>query len=100
MQEPLSEIAPDSRTDDELTLSKLIIIPWEEITQNKLRTSIGYEKYVTFHNLDYIQPIQFQSVRLLQESLQSPSPVQEQILKCQHCQRVGYIEYQCFNLHH
>jgi hypothetical protein len=39
------------------------------------------------------------SVGLLQESSHSPALVQEQILICQHCQRVGHIEDQCFDLH-
>jgi hypothetical protein len=31
------------------TLSKPIIIPWEEIIYNKNRTGLGYDKKVTFH---------------------------------------------------
>jgi hypothetical protein len=54
----LSEIAPDSSTDDvQLSLPKQIIRPWEEIKNNKHRTSIGYEKGVTFHISDYTKPI-------------------------------------------
>jgi hypothetical protein len=67
--------------------------------RTSIEPGIGYEKDVTFHNPDYTKPIQFQSVGLLQESSHSPAPVQEQILICQHCQRVGHMEDQCFDLH-
>ena len=43
--------------------------------------------------------IQFQSVGLLQESSDPPALVQENISICQHCQRVGHMKYQCFDLH-
>jgi hypothetical protein len=82
-----------------LPFSKLIIKPWEEIRHTKHRTCIRYEKEVTFHIPDDNKPIQFQSVGLLQENSYSPAPIQEQILICQHCQRVGHMEYQCFDLH-
>jgi hypothetical protein len=50
IQKQLSEPTSDSSTDeDQIPLSKTIIRPWEEIRNNKHRTSIGYEKEVTFH---------------------------------------------------
>jgi hypothetical protein len=97
-QQQFSETTPDSSTNkDQLPLSKQIIRPREEIRHKKHKTSLGYEKDVTFHNPDYTKPIQFQSVGLLQES--SHAPVQEQTSICQHCQRVGKFEDQCFDLH-
>jgi hypothetical protein len=107
VQEQLSEPTSDTSADEDevvheqvqLSLSKPIIRPWEEIRDNKHITCIGYEKEVTFHIPDYTKPIQFQSVGLLQESSYSPAPVQEQIPKCQHCHRVGHMEDQCFDLH-
>jgi hypothetical protein len=70
----------------QLPLSKTIIIAWEEIIKKNHRTSIGYEKEVTFHIPDYTKLIWFQSVGLLQENLYSISIVQEHISKCQHSQ--------------
>jgi hypothetical protein len=81
------------------TLSKPIIRPWEEIIYNKNRTGLGYDKEVTFHIPDYSKPIQFQSVGFLQEVSTSPVQVQHQNAKCQHCNRVGHMENQCFDLH-
>jgi hypothetical protein len=100
VQQQLSETTPDSSTYKvQLSLSKWIIRPWEEIRNNKHRTGIGYEKDVTFHIHDYTKLIQFQSVGLLQDGSHSPTPFQEQFQKCQHCQRVGHMEDQCFDLH-
>jgi hypothetical protein len=107
MQEQLSEPTSNTSADEDevvceqvqLSLCKPIIRPWEEIKDNKHRTSIGYEKEVTFHIPDYTKPIQFQSVGFLQESLYSPAPVQDKIPKCQHCHQVGHMEDQCFDLH-
>jgi hypothetical protein len=81
------------------SLSKIIIGPWEEIRHNKHKTCIRYENEVTFHIPNYTKPIQFQSVGLLQEGSRSSASVQEQIHKCQHSQRVGHMEDQCFDLH-
>jgi hypothetical protein len=59
-QQQLNETAPNSSTDDvQLSLSKPVIRPWEEIRHNKHRTGIRYEKDVTFHIPDYTKPIQF-----------------------------------------
>jgi hypothetical protein len=107
VQEQLSEPTSYTSADEDevvheqvqLSLSKPIIRPWEEIRDNKHITCIRYEKEVTFHILDYTKPIQFQSVGFLQESSYSPAPVQEKIPKCQHCHRVGHMEDQCFDLH-
>jgi hypothetical protein len=82
------------------TLSKPIIIPWEEIIYNKNRIGLGYDKEVTFHIPDYSRPIKLQSARFLQEASTSPVQVQHQNDKCQHCNRVGHKENQCFDLHH
>jgi hypothetical protein len=81
------------------TLSKPIIRPWEEIIYNKNRTGLGYDKEVTFHIPDYSRPIKFQSAGFLQEASTSPVQVQNQNDKCQHCNRVGHKENQCFDLH-
>jgi hypothetical protein len=102
VQQQLSEPTPTpySNTDeDQLSLSKQIIRPWEEIKINRHSTGIRYGKDVTFHNLDYNKPIHFQIVGILQESSGSPAPIQEQIPICQHYQRVGHMEDQCFDLH-
>jgi hypothetical protein len=56
MQAQLSETTPDTSGDEDevvheqvqLSLSKPIDRPWEEIRVNKHRTRIGYEKEVTF----------------------------------------------------
>jgi hypothetical protein len=99
-QKQLSEPASDSSTnEDQLSLSKPVIRPWEQIINNKHKIDIEYEKDVTFHNLDYTKLIQFQSVGLLQDGSHSPAPVQEKIQKCQHCQRVGHMKEKCFDLH-
>jgi hypothetical protein len=65
VQEKLSEPTSDTSADEDevvheqvqLSLSKPIIRPWEEIKDNKHKTSIGYEKKVTFHIPDYTKPI-------------------------------------------
>ena len=54
-------------------LPKSIIRPWEELVHNKYRTSLGYDKDVSFHILDYSKPIKFQSAGFLHDS--SPSAV-------------------------
>jgi len=53
-------------------LAKHIIRPWEKIVHNKHRTSLGYEKDLCFHILDYSKPIQFQSAGFIHDS--SPIP--------------------------
>jgi hypothetical protein len=56
----------------QLSLSKPIIRPWEEINDNKNRPGLVYDKEVTFHTVNYSKSIQFQSVGFLQEVLTSP----------------------------
>jgi hypothetical protein len=74
----LSEPSPYSNTNDiQLSLSKHIIRPWEEIINNKNITDIRYEKEVTLHILDYTKSIEFQIVGMLKESSHSPILVQE-----------------------
>ena len=68
-----------------------MIRAWEVIINNKCIISLGYEKEVSFHILDYSKPIQFQSTRFLQENSSSPAPVQDQIPKCQHCHQVDHM---------
>jgi hypothetical protein len=54
MQEKLNETTSYMNANEfELPLSKPIIIPWEEIRNNKHITGIGYEKEVTFHIPSY-----------------------------------------------
>jgi hypothetical protein len=93
------EVVQVQHNQTQNTLSKPIIRPWEEIIYNKNRTGLGYDKEVTFHILDYSRPIKFQSVGFLQEDSLSPVQVQHHNVKCQHCNRVGHMENQCFDLH-
>ena len=87
------------------TLLKPIIKPWEELVHNKHKTGLGYDKDVSFHIPDYTNPIIFQSVGFLYDSSPAvvPDPVllpqQQQIVKFQHCDRVGHMKDQCFYLH-
>jgi len=116
---PVPKEVAKSHADAEFqsALPKPIIRPWEELVHNKHRTGLGYEKDVSFHIPDYSKPIQFQSIGFLEDissSLvlhdSSPSVVpdsaplpkqqkQQQIMKCQHCDRVGHLKDHCFNLH-
>jgi len=88
------------------TLPKLIIKPWEDLLHNKHRTSLGYDKDVSSHNPDYSKPIQFDSVGFLHDSsplaVPDSGPLPQQphhIFKFQHCDRVGHMNDQCFDLH-
>lgn len=94
-------------------LPKPIIRPWEQLVHNKHRTGLGYDKDLSFHIPDYAKPIQFQSAGFIHDSLAAPhdssaptvpdsAPVpqqQQQIVKCQHCDRVGHLKDHCFDLH-
>ena len=53
-------------------LPKPIIRPWEQLVHNKHRTSLGYDKDLSFHIPDYSKPIHFQSAGFIHDS--SPSP--------------------------
>jgi len=48
-------------------LSKMIIIPWEELHYNRNQHGLGYENQNIFHILNYSKPILFASVVFLQE---------------------------------
>ena len=98
-QHIVNQLLQMSKKHVENTFSKSIIRPWEEINYNKNITRLGYDKEVTYHTPDYSKPIQFQSLGFLQEDSPSPVPVQHQNAKCQHCNRVGHKENQCFDLH-
>jgi hypothetical protein len=98
-QHAVNQLSQMSKKQVENTLSKPIIRPWEEIIYNKNRTGLGYDKEVTFHIPNYSKPIQFQSVGFLQDNSLSHVPVQHHNDKCQHCNRVGHMENQCFDLH-
>jgi hypothetical protein len=78
-------------------LSKPIIRPWEELHFNRNRHGLGYENQNNFHIPNYSKPILFVSAGLLQEN--STSNVDDQDFKCQHCNRVGHMENNCFDLH-
>ena len=105
-------------------LPKPIIRPWEQLVHNKHRTGLGYDKDLSFHIPDYVKPIKFQSVGLIHDSSPAPhdsaptphdssAPVvpdsaplpqqqqqqKQQIMKCQHCDRVGHLKDHCFDLH-
>jgi hypothetical protein len=47
-------------------ISNPIIIPWEEIHNNKQITWLRYDKKVTFHIPNYSGPIHFYNVGILQ----------------------------------
>ena len=84
-------------------LLKPIIRPWEEVVHNKHKTGLGYDKDVSFHIPDYTKPIIFQSAKFLYDSspaaVPDPAPQQQhQIVKCQHCDRVGHMKYHCLIL--
>ena len=95
------------------TLPKPIIRPWEELVHNKHRNGHGYDKDMSFHIPNYSKPIQFQSAGFIHDSSLVPhdsSPLavsdsapllqqQQQIVKCQHCDRVGHLKDHCFDLH-
>jgi hypothetical protein len=78
-------------------LSKPIIRPWEELHFNRNRHGLGYENQNSFHIPNYSKPILFVSAGFLQEN--STSNVEDQDVKCQHCNRVGHMENHCFDLH-
>ena len=87
-------------------LLKPIIRPWEELVHNKHKTSLGYDKDVSFHIPNYSKPIKFQSAGFLYDSSPSvvpnttPLPEQPyQIVKWQHCDQVGHMKDHCFDLH-
>jgi hypothetical protein len=73
-------------------LSKMIVRPWEELSFNKDRHGLGYDKGNNFHIPNYSKPIQSVSARFLEEVTNLDN-------KCQHCHRVGHLETQCFDLH-
>lgn len=58
----------------QVPLPKPIIKPWEELVNNKHKTSLGYEKDVSFHIPDYTKPIQFYRAIFLQEGSYSLVP--------------------------
>ena len=61
-------------TEVQPTLLKPIIRPWEELVHNKDRTSLGYDKELFFHIMDYSKPIKFHSVGFLYDSSSSAIP--------------------------
>jgi hypothetical protein len=77
-QHAVNQLSRISKQHVQNTLSKPIIIPWEEIIYNKNRTGFRYDKEVTFHIPDYSRPIKFQSDGFLQDDSLSPIPVQHQ----------------------
>ena len=100
----------------QFALPKTIIRPWEQLVHNKHRTSLGYDKDLSFHIPDYSKPIQFQSAGFIHDispathdssasAVPDSSPLpqqqqqQQQIVKCQHCDRVGHLKGHCFDLH-
>jgi len=96
-------------------LPKPIIRPWEQLVHNKHRTGLGYDKDLSFHIPDYSKPIQFQSAGFIHDSSPAPhnssasavpysAPLpqqqqQQQIVKCQHCDRFGHLKDHHFDLH-
>ena len=91
--------------------SKPLIKPWEQIQSNKSRRSLGYVKDDTeLYIPDYSKPIKFFSVGFLEQitsaSFDKVADKQkcmqlEVAVKptCSHCQRIGHMEDQCFDLH-
>jgi hypothetical protein len=78
-------------------LSKKFVRPWEELHFNRNHHGLGYENQNSFHIPNYSKPILFVSAGFLQEK--SILNVANQNDKCQHCNRVGHMEDQCFDLH-
>lgn len=72
---------------------KTFIRPWEEITCNKNRIGVIYDKDVFFHVLDFSKPIEFCSVGFLDYI------VPQQIFRCQYCDRAGREKDQNYDLH-
>jgi hypothetical protein len=70
----------------------MFVRPWEELSFNKDRHGLGYDKRNNFHIPDYSKPIQFVRAGFHEE-------VKNITNKCQHCHRVGHLESQCFDLH-
>jgi hypothetical protein len=73
-------------------LSKMVVIPWEELSFNKNRHDLGYDKDNNFHIPNYSKRVQFVSARFSEE-------VKYLDNKCQYYHRVGHFETQCFDLH-
>ena len=100
---------------NQFALPKPIIRPWEQLFHNNHRTGLGYDKDLSFHIPNYAKPIQFQSVGFIHDSSPalhdssasaipdftplSQQQQQQQIVKCQHCDRVGHLKDHCFDLH-
>ena len=72
---------------------KTVIRPWEEMTHNKHRTSLGDNNDVSIHIPDFAKPIKFQSAGFLD------GVVPEKVNRCQQCNRVGHVKDWCFDLH-
>ena len=56
----------------QLALPKPIIRPWEQLVHNKHRTSLGYDKDLSFQIPDLAKPIQYQSVVFINDSSFAP----------------------------
>ena len=65
---------------------KPIIRPWEELVHNKHKTGLGYDKELSFHILDYSNPIKFQSAGFLHDS--SPTTVLDSAPLPKHKQQI------------
>lgn len=82
-------------TDVKPTVPKTFSRPWEEIFHNKNRSSLGYNKDVSFHVRDLSKPIQFHSVRFMGHVIRQP----QQIPISQHCDIVGHEKDDRYDLH-
>jgi hypothetical protein len=99
-EEPEEEAQNDNRSNNKSeetkeqqnNLSKMFVRPWEELSFNKDRHGLRYDKGNNFHIPDYSKPVQFVSAGFLEE-------VKNLYNRCQHCHRVGHLESQCFDLH-
>ena len=112
---PNKAVVVHANVETQFALPKPIIRLWEQLVHNKHKTGLGYDKDLSFHIPDYAKPIQFQSVGFIHDSsptLHDISPPvvpdsaplpqqqqQQQIVKCQHCDRVGHVKDHCFHLH-
>lgn len=56
---------------------------------------MGYNKDVPFHVPDFSKAIHFHSVGFLGDVILQP----QQIIRCQHCERVGHEKNHCYDLH-
>lgn len=84
----------------QLSSSKPIINPWEEIQRNKNQCGLGYDKDDNnLHIPDYSKPINFISAGFLDQVTSTSHWKVEDKPTCKHFQRTCHMEDHCFDLH-